>query len=179
MNTALGGAFNSRLNLNLRERHGFTYGAGSGFSYRRVPEVGVFTASASVHTEKTDSALAELVGELKTIRQTKPLTDAELAFAKSGITKGLPLAFETVPQIAGGAATILLENLPLNYYETLGPAVEKVTVADAMAAASKYLDSDRLSIVIVGDRKVIEPRLQAARLAPIVIVDDQGRPVVR
>ena len=176
-NTALGGAFNSRLNLNLRERHGYTYGAGSSFSYRRVPELGVFSAGASVHTAKTDSALVEILGELRALRGTRPLTPEELAFAKSGITKGLPLSFETVPQIAGGAATILSDNLPLDYYDTIVSKVEAVTIADAAAAAQRHIDPDRLAIVIVGDRAGIERALSAARLAPIVIVDELGAPI--
>ena len=176
-NTAFGGAFNSRLNLNLREKHGFTYGASSGFSYRRVPEVGVFTAGASVHTAKTDSALAEIVAELRALRGARPLTSEELAFAKSGITKGIPLAFETVPQIAGGAATILSDNLPLDYYDTIVTKVEAVSIQDAVAAAQRHIDPDRMAIVIVGDRAGIERALTAASLAPIVIVDENGAPV--
>jgi predicted Zn-dependent peptidase len=177
LNTALGGGFNSRLNLNLREQRHFTYGAGSGFTYRPVPQVGMFTASASVQTEKTDSAVVEMLAEIRGILNARPLTPTELAFAKSGITKGLPLAFETVPQIAGGVATILTDKLPLDYYSTVSTRVAAVTVQDAMAAGRRYLDPDRMAIIVIGDRRVIEAKLRASGLAPIVIVDDQGRPI--
>jgi zinc protease len=176
-NIALGGAFNSRLNLNLRERHGFTYGASSGFSYRRVPELGTFTAGASVHTAKTDSALIEIMSELRGLRGARPLTPEELAFAKSGVTKGLPLAFETVPQIAGGAANILTDNLPLDYYDTIVSKVQAVSIADAVAAAQRHIDPERMAIVIVGDRAGIERALAATGLAQVVVVDEQGAPV--
>jgi zinc protease len=177
LNTALGGAFNSRLNLNLREQHHFTYGAGSAFTYRPVPQVGVFTASASVQTEKTDSSLVEMMSEIRGILDARPLTATELAFAKSGVTKGLPLSFETVPQIAGGAATILTDRLPLDYYSTVSTRFNSVTIEDAVAAGRRYLDPNRMAIVIVGDRSSIEPKLRATGLAPIVIVDDQGKPI--
>ncbi len=177
LNTALGGVFNSRLNLTLREQRHFTYGAGSSFTYRPVPQVGVFTASSSVQTEKTDSALVEMMSEIRNIVGSRPLTAAELDFAKSGITKGLPLSFETVPQIAGGAATILTDRLPLDYYSTIAPRVAAVTVDDALAAGRRHLHPDRMAIVIVGDRQAIESRLRASGLAPVVIVDDQGKPI--
>lgn len=178
LNTALGGGFNSRLNLNLREQRHFTYGAGSGFTYRPVPQVGVFTASASVQTEKTDSALVEMMSEIRGILNARPVTRTELAFAKSGITKGLPLSFETVPQIAGGVATILTDRLPLDYYSTVSSRVDAVTIEDAMAAGRRYVQPDRMAIIVVGDRRTIEPKLRASGLAPMVIVDDQGKPIV-
>jgi predicted Zn-dependent peptidase len=177
LNTTLGGGFNSRLNLNLREQRHFTYGAGSGFSYRPVPQVGTFTASASVQAEKTDSAVVEMISEIRGILNARPVTAAELAFAKSGITRGLPLSFETVPQLAAGVATILTDRLPLDYYSTVAGRVDAVTIEDAMAAGRRYLNPDRLAIIIVGDRRSIEPKLRATGLAPIVIVDDQGKPI--
>jgi zinc protease len=177
LNTALGGAFNSRLNLNLREQHHFTYGAGSGFSYRPVPQVGLFTASASVQTDKTDSALVEMISEIRGILGPRPVTATELAFAKSGITKGLPRSFETVPQIAAGVATILTDRLPLDYYTTLSSRVDAVTVQDAIGAGRRYLDPDRMAIVVVGDRRTIEPKLKASGVARIIVVDEQGRPI--
>ena len=177
LNTTLGGVFNSRLNLNLREQRHFTYGAGSSFTYRPAPQVGVFTASSSVQTEKTDSALIEMMSEIRGILGPRPLTATELAFAKSGITKGLPLSFETVPQIAGGATTILTDRLPLDYYSTIAARVGAVTIEDAVAAGRRHLQPDRMAIVIVGDRQAIESRLRAAGLAPVIIVDDQGKPI--
>jgi zinc protease len=177
MNTTLGGAFSSRLNLNLRETHSFTYGAGSGFSYRMTPQPGEFLASTSVATPKTDSALVELMKELRDIRGTRPMTPAELDFAKSSATKSLPLSFETVEQISGAGALVLREGLPLNYFNTLSARYRGVTVTQANAAAKKYIDPSKLAIVIVGDRKQIEPGLRAANVGPVVVVDENGKPV--
>jgi zinc protease len=177
MNTALGGAFSSRLNLNLREAHSFTYGAGTVFSYRLTPQPGEFLASTSVATPKTDSALVELLKELRDIRGTRPMTAAELSFAKSGATKSLPLNFETVDQIAGAGALVLREGLPLDYFNTLSARYRAVTVAQANAAAKKYINPAKLAIVVVGDRKQIEAGLRAANVGPVVVVDENGKAV--
>jgi predicted Zn-dependent peptidase len=177
LNTTLGGAFNSRLNLSLREKYHFTYGAGSGFTFRPVPQPGVFSANSSVQTEKTDSAVAQMMAEIRGIIGAHPVTAAELAFAKSGVMKGLPLSFETVPQIAGGLATILTDRLPLDYYTTMSSRVAAVSIGDALAAGRRYLHPDQMAIVIVGDRRMIEPKLRASGIAPVVIVDDQGKPI--
>lgn len=176
MNTSLGGAFSSRLNLNLRETHSFTYGASSIFSYRMTPQPGEFVTATSVATPKTDSALVELVKELRDIRGTRPMTPAELDFARSSATKSLPLNFETVDQIAGAGALVLREGLPLNYFNTLSARYRGVTVAQANAAAKKYIDPAKLAIVVVGDRKQIESGLRAANIGPVVVVDENGKP---
>jgi zinc protease len=177
MNTTLGGAFSSRLNLNLREAHSFTYGAGTVFSYRLTPQPGEFLASTSVATPKTDSALVELLKELRDIRGTRPMTAAELSFAKSGATKSLPLNFETVDQIAGAGALVLREGLPLDYFNTLSARYRAVTVQQANAAAKKYINPAKLAIVVVGDRKQIEAGLRAANVGPVVVVDENGKAV--
>jgi zinc protease len=101
MNTALGGMFNSRINLNLREKHAYTYGAGSFFTYRRVPEIGTFTAQTLVVTAKTDSALIELMREIKDIRGARPVTQAELDMARANQTLSLPMRFETLAAMGG------------------------------------------------------------------------------
>jgi zinc protease len=177
MNTALGGAFSSRVNLNLRETHAFTYGASTGFNFRMTPQPGEFLASSPVATPKTDSALVELVKELRDIRGTRPLTPAELSFAKSSATKSLPLNFETVDQIAGAGALVLREGLPLDYFNTLSARYRAVTAAQANGAAKKYIDPSKLAIVVVGDRKQIEAGLRAANLGPVVVVDENGKAI--
>jgi predicted Zn-dependent peptidase len=177
-NTVLGGSFLSRLNTNLRETHGYAYGAGSGFSFRKRPEVGQFTASAQVQTDKTDSSVIEIVRELKDIAGARPITQAEFDLAMSNAVKGLPLAFETVSQIAGAATTVLQDSLPLDYYATLSSKYEAATVASVNAAAKQYIDPSKLAIVVVGDRKQIEDKLRAANIAPVVVVDERAKPVV-
>lgn len=177
LNTVLGGAFSSRLNQNLRERHGWTYGAGSGFAYRRVPQVGQFSASSAVVAAKTDSALIEMMRVLRDIRTTRPVTDSELAFAKSSATRGLPLAFETIDEDAGAGAEVLRDGLPLDYYDHLTSRFRAVTAADVRRAAERHLDPAHMAIVVVGDRKVVEPGLRASGIGPVVVVDEHARPV--
>ena len=177
MNTAFGGAFTSRLNLNLRETHGYTYGAYSGFSYRMTPQPGEFTMQTQIATPKTDSALVEITKEIRALRGPKPLTGDEIAFAKSSAMKSLPLNFETVDQIAGAGVTVLREGLPLDYFTTLSARYRAVTTAQTNVAAKKYIDPAKMRIVIVGDRKSIEPALKAANVGPVVIVDEAGKPV--
>jgi zinc protease len=177
MNTALGGAFSSRMNLNLREKHSFTYGANTGFQYRMPPQPGEFVSSSAVATPKTDSALVEMMRELRDIRGPRPLTPAELAFAKSSETKSLPMSFETIDQIAGAGVTILRDGLPLNYYNTVSTKLRAVSLAQANAAARTYIDPSKLVIVVVGDRSEIEAPLRAAKLGPVVVVDEKGVPL--
>jgi zinc protease len=177
VNTVLGGSFLSRLNTNLRETHGYAYGAGSGFSYRRRPEVGQFVASAQVQTDKTDSSVVEIVNELKGISGGRPIDQEEFDRAMSNAVKALPLEFETVSQIAGAAATVLTDSLPLDYYQTLSKQYEAVSVAAANAAAKKYIDPAHLAIIVVGDRKQIEEKLRATNVAPVLVVDEHAKPV--
>jgi zinc protease len=171
MNTVLGGAFNSRINMNLREQHQYTYGASSRFNFRRAPQPSTFTAQSSVVTPKTDSALIELMGEIKGIRTKKPMTAADLSFAKGMATKGLPLEFETIEQRAGAVAGLVANDQPLDYYNTVVQKYDAVTLSQAEHAATRYVTPDKMVIVVVGDRKVIEPGLRAANIAPVVIVD--------
>jgi zinc protease len=175
-NTVLGGAFNSRLNLDLREVHGYTYGASSDFEFRRVPQVGTFEADADVATPKTDSALALLIADIKAIRGTKPVSDSELAFAKASEVRALPRAFATVEDIAGAAEHLLEERLPFDYYSALTANYEGVTLPETQAALAGHLDPAHLAIVVVGDRKAIEAGLKKARLGPVVVVGLNGQP---
>jgi predicted Zn-dependent peptidase len=171
MNTTLGGAFTSRLNLNLREQHQYTYGAGSRFSFRRPPEVGTFYASTAVVTPKTDSAVIEIMKEIKGIGGEHPITGDEFAFAKASATSSLPLQFETISARARAVADLISDALPLDYYNKLIQNFNAVTLPQAEAAAKRYINPSKLAIVIVGDRKVIEPALKATGVAPVVVVD--------
>ena len=177
VNTTLGGAFSSRLNLNLREAHGFTYGASSQFVFRQTPQPGEFLAASNIATPKTDSGLVEMLKELREIRSTRPLSATELTFAKSSATKSLPLNFETVDQIAGAGALVLREGLPLDYFNTLSRRYNAVTLAQANRAARTYVNPAKVAIVVVGDRKQIEAGLRAAKVGPVVVVDENGKPV--
>jgi len=176
-NVTFGGAFTSRINLNLREDKHYTYGANSFFSYRRVPEPSTFIVASAVSTPKTDSSLVQIAKEFNDIRGSRPITAAELAFAKGTATKGLPLQFETMSSQAGAIGELITEGLPLDYYNTVVQQYRAVTLADAQKAAVAHMNPANMAIVIVGDRKVIEPGIKAANVAPVVVIDDQGNPV--
>jgi len=171
MNLALGGLFSSRINLNLREEHGYTYGAGSGFVYRR--SAGPFYASTGVQTAVTAPAVAEILKEIKRTIDA-PLSDAELALAKDAIIRSLPGMFETSPQVVGTFATTFVYDLGLDYYTKYPAQVAAVTAEAAQAAARAHLDVNKLIVVAVGDRKKIEPALAKLRLGPIEIRDADG-----
>lgn len=173
MNTILGGSFTSRLNQNLRETHGYTYGARSRFDMRQ--SAGPFTASAEIVAAKTDSSLVEFMKELNAIRDTVPTV--ELSKAKRYLQLGMPGDFETTQQIANQLVPVVLYNLPLNYYNDYVANIEAVTQADVQRVAKQYIDPASLAIVIVGDRKNIEAGLKAINAGPISIRDFFGQPV--
>jgi zinc protease len=160
LNTVLGGSFESRLNQNLREKHQYTYGAFSSFAMRVEP--GPFAASAGVQTDKTGPALVEFFRELDNIH--KPVGEAEMQRAKNYLAYGFPPKFETLGQVAERLEARILFGLPDDSDDQYVPNVLAVTSAQVQAAADKYIQSDRLSIVLVGDRAQIEPQLKAAGL---------------
>ncbi len=163
MNTILGGSFSSRLNNNLREKHGYTYGAGSGFDMRPVP--GAFTASSSVQTAVTDKALTEFMNELNGIR--KPVSEQELTRAENYMALGYPGDFETVTEIASQLGELKLYNLPDDYFNTYIKNVLAVTLADVQLVAKKYVDPENIAIIIVGDRRNIEKGLEGLKLGTL------------
>src|SRR5256714_1931179 len=171
MNTILGGSFTSRLNQNLREARGYTYGAASRFDMRRA--AGPFTASAEIVSAKSDSALLEFMKELNGIRQSVP--GDELSRAKRYLQLQLPGNFETTQQIAAALVPVALYGLPLDYYNNYVQSVENVTQADVNRVAQQYINPGSLAIVIVGDRKTIEQGLRATNVGPISIRDITGQ----
>jgi len=173
MNTILGGSFTSRLNQNLRETRGYTYGAGSRFDMRRA--AGPFLASAEIVTAKSDSALIEFMKELKRIREAVPAD--ELSRAKRYLQLQLPGNFETTQQIAAALVPVAQYNLPLAYYNNYVQNVEAVTQLDVARVAQQYINPGSLAIVIVGDRKTIEPALKSVNVGPIAIRDISGQPI--
>jgi predicted Zn-dependent peptidase len=174
LNTILGGAFTSRLNQNLRETHGYTYGAFSQFAAQRL--AGPFVASASVVTAKTDSSLIEFLKELRRIRD-EAVPDAELAKAKAYITLGLPGEFETTASAAARFRDLLVYGLPLDYYAHYIERVNAVTVGDVQRVARQYIDPDHFDIVVVGDKSQIEAGIKALNEGPIVYRDMWGQAV--
>ncbi|MGK2961395.1 MAG: M16 family metallopeptidase [Gemmatimonadaceae bacterium] len=173
LNTVLGGSFTSRLMQNLRETHGYTYGARSVFDMRR--SAGPFTASAEIVAAKTDSALIEFMKELNAIRESVPAD--ELAKAKRYMQLGLPGDFETTQQIAAALIPVAVYDLPLDYYNTYVQNIEAVTAAEVQRVARQYINPASIAIVVVGDRASIEAGLKAVNAGPIVLRDFFGQPV--
>ena len=174
LNTILGGAFTSRLNQNLRETHGYTYGAFSQFAARRL--TGAFVALASVVTAKTDSSLVEFLKELRRIRE-EPVPDAELAKAKAYVVLGLPGEFETTGGAAAQFRDVLNYGLPLDYYDRYMERIGAVTAADVQRVARQYIDPDHFDIIVVGDKAQIEAGIKALNEGPIVYRDLWGQEI--
>jgi predicted Zn-dependent peptidase len=175
MNNLLGEQFQSRLNANIREAKGWSYGVSSRFSYGRGP--GQFRAGGEIQTNKTDSALVEFIREIKGIRGDRPVTEDELATAKSALIQSLPSRLSSIDGIAGMINEIYLNDLPDDYWTQFQNGVKSVTTADLPRVARQYIDTDHLTILIVGDRATIEAPVRATGVAPVVILDAKGNPI--
>jgi predicted Zn-dependent peptidase len=170
-NMVLGGQFVSRINLNLREDKGFTYGARTAFDFRKLP--GPFALQVSVHTAATARAIEESIGEIAAIRGPRPVSPEELALSVAALTRGYARNFETADQIARAATQLALYDLPDDYFSEFVPLVEKVTADDVTRVAARHLDLGRLTTVIVGDLDAIGAdlsRLDAG--APVILAAD-------
>ncbi len=176
MNRILGGASSARINLNLREDKGYTYGANSNFDFRRG--AGPFTASAPVQGFSTKESVEEFFKELRGIRGEIPVTSVELEGAKQSIIRGFPRTFETPEQIAGRLETVVTYGLPDEYFNSYIGNVQAVTIEDVNRVANRYLDPSRMAVVIVGDRQAIEKGLRSLDEIGerITFVDSEGRP---
>ena len=168
LNTILGGAFTSRLNNNLREVHGYAYGASSSFDMRR-DNPGPFFAGAGVQTDKTAEALKEFFIELARIHE--PVPPEEIEKAKNYLALQLPRNFETTRDVAGSLAQLHVYNLPPDYYATYADRVRAVTAADVKRAADQYIQPGKFAVVIVGDRKAIEPGIKSLNLGTVTVID--------
>jgi predicted Zn-dependent peptidase len=163
MNTILGGSFSSRLNNNLREVHGYTYGASSNFDMRIG--AGPFVATAGVQTDKTAEALTEFFNELNGI--LKPVPADELVRAKNYVSLRFPSGFETTGDISRRLEEQLVYHLPDDYYTRYVENIQAVSAADVQRVAQKYVQPDKVVILVVGDRKTIEPKIRALNLGSI------------
>lgn len=166
MNTILGGSFTSRLNQNLREQHGYAYGAFSSFNFRPLP--GPFVASSAVQTDVTDKALMEFMKELDRILQ--PVTDDELARGKNYVALGFPSEFQNVGQIAGNLQELVTYDLSDDYFNNYMSRILAVTQKDVQRVAKKYIDPEKVAIILVGDRAKIEKGVRALNLGPIELL---------
>ena len=172
LNYSLGGSFGSRINMNLREVHGYTYGAFS--SFMKYHDGGDFYSGALVRTDATGPAAKELMTEIRNF-VAKPSTPEELAAAKEASIRSLPGQFETTAATAHAVDGIFLFNRPLDYYANLPSKYEAVTQDDIARAAQQYLHPDQLILIAAGDRAKIEPALKDANLGPVEVRDIEGK----
>jgi zinc protease len=166
LNTILGGSFSSRLNMNLREAHGYAYGASSAFDMRG--DAGPFYAAAGVQTDKTAEALKEFFNELNAI--LKPVPAEELARAKNYVALRFPSAFETTGDISRRLEDVLVYKLPDDYFAKYVQNIQTVSAADVLRVAQKYINPDHVAVVVVGDLKTIEPGIRALNLGPVKVM---------
>jgi zinc protease len=177
MNNILNSLFQSRLNHLIREVKGYSYGIrpGSGFAYGRGP--GAFRTGADVVTAKSDSALIDFMTELRGIQGGKPFTADEIAQGKDNLTQGMARRFESVDLTGNSISSVYYQGLPETYFNDYAAKVNAVTPDDLARVAKQYIDLDHLNIVVVGDRATIEEPLRKTGIAPVLILDIQGKPV--
>ncbi len=168
MNTILGASFSSRLNSNLRETKGYTYGAGSNFQFRPLP--GAWIAQSEVRTDVTDSSLVEFFKEFNAIRNAEVAAD-ELARAKAYLALGVPGDLEGTAQIAGQITALSAFNLPLTYLQDYVAAIDRVSAADVLRVARRLIPADNATIVVVGDLARIRAGIEALNLGPVTVLD--------
>ena len=167
LNTILGGSFTSRLNQNLREEHGYAYGAGSSFDMRL--SAGPFVAAAGVQTDKTAESVREFFNELTKIT-AEPIGADEIAKAKNYIALGFPSEFESSADLSRQLEELVVYQLPDDYFERYIANVQAVTADAVQKMAKAYIQPPRFAVVVVGDRKVIEQGIRALNLGPVTVM---------
>lgn len=171
MNAVLGGLFSSRINLNLREAHGYTYGAFSGFEWRRG--AGPFVVSTAVKSDVTAAAAQEILNEIDRMRREE-IAEDELTLATSYLDGVFPIRYETTSAIAAALANLVIHELPDDYYDRYRERVRAVTTQGVLRAAQAHLHPDRLRIVVVGDPAIIaEPLGKVAGMTTEVVTPDR------
>ncbi len=173
MNHLLGGLFQSRLNHDIREVKGFSYGVRSSFAFGHGP--GAFQAGGGIVSAKTDSALMGFMTHFKGVQGEMPFTDDEVKQGKESLIQSLPSRFATVNNIAASVSAIYTQDLPETFYQDYASRINAVTKDDLVRVAKKYIDTDHMALVIVGDRATIEDKLKATGIAPITILDVDGK----
>jgi zinc protease len=171
MNAVLGGLFSSRINLNLRERNAFTYGAHSEFEWRRG--AGPFVVSTAVASEVTAAAAREILLEVDRIR-AEPIGEDELTLATSYLSGVFPIRYETTAAIATAIANLVVYGLPRNYFDSYRANIQSVTAQDVLEAARRHLDPGRLRLTVVGDAMKIREPLEGLGAGPVIIYDTDG-----
>jgi zinc protease len=167
MNALLGGLFSSRINLNLREAHGWTYGAHSSFDWRRAASP--FGVSTAVATEVTADAVRETLGEIDRMR-AEPVSAAELSLATSYLDGVFPIRYETTAAVASALATQVTFGLPADYFDTYRSAVRAVTAEAVLAVAQAHLTPSALQVVVAGDAAQLTGPLEALGVGPVTLL---------
>lgn len=170
LNLILGGQFSSRLNLNLREKKGITYGAYSRFIY--LKSSAYYYATTSVSSENTGAAIIEIQNEIKKIRDG--VTKKELEFAKSSLIRKFPSGFESYRQIASNIIGLIIHSLPVDYFETYTDEIRKVTLERVIKAAEDNLHPDKLAVIIVGNKEKIKDQIKGIHPSKFVELDEKG-----
>jgi zinc protease len=171
MNAILGGLFSSRINLNLREAHAYTYGAFSSFDWRRG--AGPFAVSTAVRSDVTDAAVREIMIEIDRMRTTE-VSDAELSLATSYLDGVFPIRFETTTAIANALSSLVSFGLPNDYFDRYRENIRSVTADRVLEAARAHVRPDELQIVIVGDPSLVRAPLEQLNLGPVRVYDAEG-----
>lgn len=172
MNAILGGLFSSRINLNLREAHAYTYGAFSSFDWRRG--AGPFTVATAVRSDATDAALGEIMLEIERMRADE-VTEAELSLATSYLDGVFPIRFESTNAIANALASVVSYGLPNDYFDRYRANIRAVTAADVLHAAREHIHPEQLQIVTVGDPGIIRGPLERSALGPVHLYGVDGQ----
>jgi predicted Zn-dependent peptidase len=173
MNAVLGGLFSSRINLNLREVHGYTYGASSYFDWRR--QRGPWVVATAVASDVTHAAAEEVLKEIERIR-VSPIKEEELTLATSYLDGVFPIRFETTSAIAGALTTLVVYDLPDDWYDEYRDRVRSVTVGDVQTAAERHLHPSALQMVIVGNATAVRSGVESMAFGPVQVYDLEGRP---
>ena len=171
LNAVVGGHFSSRLNLNLRERKGYTYGVRSAFDFRKT--AGPFSVQTSVQTDATADAVSEILGELREILGGRPADEHERSLSVATLTKGYPRNFETAGQVARGLAQLATYELPDDTFDVFAPRIQALTTDDITVAAGRHLHPEQAVVVAVGDAARIRGALERTGLgeAGVVVAD--------
>jgi zinc protease len=176
LNNVLGGGFSSRLNLNLRENKGYTYGAFSALRFGKFQSL--FLGIAPVETRVTKEAVEELVSEFEALAGwSRPVTEKELDEAKATLIRGYAQRFETLAQISGEIAELNGFGLPMDELERYTDGIDAVDLSHVQKAAKDYVNVNDFALVVVGDASQIEAGLQSLDLGDVVRLDVEGNPI--
>src|SRR6185436_10793366 len=172
MNQVLGGLFASRVNMNLREKHGYSYGA---FSFMRDNRgAGPLIVGSMVRTDATGPALAEMMKEVKGMKEA-PVTEDELKLARESIARSLPALFTTSESTVGTVANLYLFDQSPDYYQTLPERLASLTAAEVFEATREHLSPDAMKVIAVGDRKLIEGPIRKLNLGRITFRTNEAK----